>query len=204
MIYEKKLKIAITGGIASGKSALSQFLINHGEHVIDLDVISHNLTTNDKPTINLILNKFGEGILDQSGSIDRAKLSNIVFNNFKFKKDLEEILHPKIRNRMNQLIHSSKKERVFVEVQLLAEKNMGSLFDHIIIVSVSKGQQINRLKTIRMMDSNLINQILDSQLTDEERKSKLSIYSNDILENNESEGAFQKKIESLYKKLVNQ
>ena len=104
---------------------------------------------------------------------------------------------------MNE-IDSVEKENVFVEVQLLAEKNMASLFDHIIIVSVSKKQQINRLKTIRMMDCNLTNQILNSQLTDEERKSMLSKYSNDILENNGSEDAFQEKIESLYKKLVNQ
>jgi len=104
---------------------------------------------------------------------------------------------------MNE-IDSVEKENVFVEVQLLAEKNMGSLFDHIIIVSASKEQQINRLKNIRMMDSNLISQILDSQLTDEERNSKLSKYPNDILENNGSEDAFQEKIEILYKKLVNQ
>ena len=97
-----------------------------------------------------------------------------------------------------------EKDNVFVEVQLLAEKNMGSLFDHIIIVSVSKDNQINRLKTIRMMDSNLINQILASQLTDQKRKSMLSKYSNNILENDGSEDAFQEKIESLYKKLVNQ
>jgi len=101
-------------------------------------------------------------------------------------------------------VDSVVKDNVFVEVQLLAEKNMGSLFDHIIIVSASKDQQINRLKAIRMMDSNLIYQILDSQLTNEERKSMLSIYPNDILENNGSEDAFREKIESLYKKLVNQ
>ena len=79
---------------------------------------------------------------------------------------------------------------------------MGSLFDHIIIVSAPIDQQINRLKTIRMMNSNLVNQILDLQLADEERKSTLSKYSNDILENNGSEDDFLEKIESLYKKLV--
>jgi len=197
-------KIAITGGIASGKSKLTNFLKNKGEVVIDLDEISHTLTDSDEDTINEIAKIFGDDIKRQSGSIDRKLLASKVFSNSENKKQLEEILHPRIRQVMMNEIDSVEKENVFVEVQLLAEKNMGSLFDHIIIVSVSKGQQINRLKTIRMMDSNLINQILDSQLTDEERKSMLSKYSNDILENDGSEDAFQEKIESLYKKLVNQ
>ena len=197
-------KIAITGGIASGKSKLSNFLKGKGEVVIDLDEISHTLTDSDEDTINEIAKIFGDDIKRQSGGIDRKLLASKIFSNSENKKQLEEILHPRIRQVMMNEIDSVEEESVFVEVQLLAEKNMGSFFDHIIIISASKNQQINRLKTIRMMDSNLINQILDSQLTDEERKSMLSKYSNDILENNGSEGAFLAKIESLYKKLVDQ
>jgi len=197
-------KIAITGGIASGKSKLTNFLKSKGEVVIDLDKISHTLTDSDEDTINEIAKIFGDDIKRQSGSIDRKLLASKVFSNSENKKKLEEILHPRIRQVMMNEIDSVEKDNVFVEVQLLAEKNMGSLFDHIIIVSASKDQQINRLKAIRMMDSNLINQILDSQLTDEERKSVLSKYSNDILENNGLEDAFQEKIECLYKKLVDQ
>ena len=197
-------KIAITGGIASGKSKLSNFLKSKGEVVIDLDEISHTLTDSDEDTINEIAKIFGDDIKRQSGSIDRKLLASKVFSNSESKKQLEEILHPRIRQVMMNEIDIVEKENVFVEVQLLAEKNMGSFFDHIIIISASKDQQINRLKDIRLMDSNLINQILDSQLTDEERKSMLSKYSNDILENNGSEDTFQEKIESLYKKLVDQ
>jgi len=197
-------KIAITGGIASGKSKLTDFLKSKGEVVIDLDEISHTLTDSDEDTINEIAKIFGDDIKRQSGVIDRKLLASKVFSNSENKKQLEEILHPRIRQVMMNEIDLLEKDNVFVEVQLLAEKNMGSLFDHIIIVSVSKDNQINRLKTSRMMDSNLINQILDSQLTDQKRKSMLSKYSNDILENDGSEDAFQEKIESLYKKLVNQ
>ena len=197
-------KIAITGGIASGKSKLTDFLKSKGEVVIDLDEISHTLTDSDEDTINEIAKIFGDDIKRQSGVIDRKLLASKVFSNSENKKQLEEILHPRIRQVMMNEIDLLEKDNVFVEVQLLAEKNMGSLFDHIIIVSVSKDNQINRLKTSRMMDSNLINQILDSQLTDQKRKSMLSKYSNDILENDGSEDAFQEKIEILYKKLVNQ
>ena len=198
------IKIAITGGIASGKSKLTNFLENKGEVVIDLDEISHTLTDSDEDTIKEIAKIFGDDIKSESGGIDRKLLASKVFSNTENKKQLEEILHPRIRQVMMNEIDSVEKEKVFVEVQLLAEKNMASLFDHIIIVSVSKKQQINRLKTIRMIDSNLINQILASQLTDQKRRSMLSKHSNDILENDGSEDAFQEKIEILYKKLVNQ
>ena len=197
-------KIAITGGIASGKSKLSNFLKSKGEVVIDLDVISHSLTDSDEDTISDIAEIFGDDIKSKSGGIDRKLLASKVFSNSESKKQLEKILHPRIRQGMIDLIESVKKDNVFVEVQLLAEKNLGSLFDHIIIVSVSREQQINRLKNIRMMNYNLINQILDSQLSDEDRKSKLNKYSNSIIENNESEDAFQEKIESLYQKLIDQ
>jgi len=201
---KKKLRIAITGGIASGKSLFSQFLISRGEQVIDLDTISHNLTSNDKETIELIRKKFGDKVFDQSGSIDRKKLSNIVFNNCQSKKDLEDILHPRIRKKMNQLINLSKRERVFVEFHLLVENNMAKAFDHIVILSTSREAQIDRLINQRFMDQKLADQIIGSQLSDQERKDRLEGFSMDILENNSSQDIFQENIECLYKKLVDQ
>jgi len=197
-------KIAITGGIASGKSKLSNFLRSKGEVVIDLDEISHTLTDSDEDTIHAILETFGDDIKRQSGGIDRKLLASKIFSDSESKKQLEEILHPRIRQKMMDEINSVKKDNVFVEVQLLAEKNMAQMFDHIIIISTPKEEQINRLLNKRMMDPDLINQILDSQFTDEERKNQLNKYPNDILENSESEENFQVKIESLYITLINQ
>ena len=197
-------KIAITGGIASGKSKLSNFLRSKGEVVIDLDEISHTLTDSDEDTIHAILETFGDDIKRKSGGIDRKLLASKIFSDNESKKQLEEILHPRIRQKMMDEINSVKKDNVFVEVQLLAEKNMAQMFDHIIIISTPKEEQINRLLNKRMMDPDLINQILDSQFTDEERKNQLNKYPNNILENSESEENFQVKIESLYITLINQ
>ena len=197
-------KIAITGGIASGKSKLSNFLRSKGEVVIDLDEISHTLTDSDEDTIHAILETFGDDIKRKSGGIDRKLLASKIFSDSESKKQLEEILHPRIRQKMMDEINSVKKDNVFVEVQLLAEKNMAQMFDHIIIISTPKEEQINRLLNKRMMDPDLINQILDSQFTDEERKNQLNKYPNNILENSESEENFQVKIESLYITLINQ
>ena len=91
------IKISITGGIASGKSELSTFLKDKGEVVIDLDEISHQLTDNNSDVINDIVQQFGQEFKNSNGSINRKKLSKIVFDDSLRMLTLEKILHPRIR-----------------------------------------------------------------------------------------------------------
>jgi len=197
------IKISITGGIASGKSELSTFLKDKGEVVIDLDEISHQLTDNNSDVINDIAQKFGENIKNPTGSINRKKLSKIVFDDSQKMLTLEKILHPRIREAMFDEINSCKNERVFVEVQLLAEKQMADLFDHIVVMSVSRKTQEERLKNKRAMSKDLVDQILGRQLSNEERIEKLQKFSLFMIENNSSKEELVDKLEDLYKKLIN-
>ena len=197
------IKLAITGGIASGKSELSTFLKDKGEVVIDLDEISHQLTDNNSDVINDIVQQFGQEVKNSNGSINRKKLSKIVFDDSQKMLTLEKILHPRIREVMFDEINSLKTERVFVEVQLLAEKKMADLFDHIVLISVSKETQIERLKSKRAISKDLVNQILDKQLSNEKRIEKLQKFSLFTIDNNSSKEKLVDKFEDLYKKLIN-
>ena len=196
------IKIAITGGIASGKSELSFFLKDKGEVVIDLDEISHQLTDNNSDVINDIVQQFGKEVKNSNGSIDRKKLSKIVFDNSQKMLTLEKILHPRIREVMFDEMNSYKTQRVFVEVQLLAEKKMADLFDHIVLMSVSRETQIERLKSKRAISKDLVNQILDKQLSNEKRIEKLQKFSLFTIENNSSKKELIDKLEDLYKQLI--
>ena len=196
------IKIAITGGIASGKSQLSTFLKDKGEVVIDLDEISHQLTDNNLDVINDIVQQFGKEVKNSNGSIDRKKLSKIVFDNSQKMLTLEKILHPRIREVMFDEMNSYKTQRVFVEVQLLAEKKMADLFDHIVLMSVSRETQIERLKSKRAISKDLVNQILDKQLSNEKRIEKLQKFSLFTIENNSSKKELIDKLEDLYKQLI--
>ena len=196
------IKISITGGIASGKSELSTFLKDKGEVVIDLDEISHQLTDNNSDVINDIVQQFGEKIKNPTGSINRKELSKVVFDDPQKMLTLEKILHPQIRKAMFDEINSLKTERVFVEVQLLAEKQMADLFDHIVLISVSKETQIERLKSKRAISKDLVNQILDKQLSNEKRIEKLQKFSLFTIENNSSKKELIDKLEDLYKQLI--
>ena len=196
------IKLAITGGIASGKSELSTFLKDKGEVVIDLDEISHQLTDNNSDVINDIVQQFGEKIKNPTGSINRKELSKVVFDDPQKMLTLEKILHPQIRKAMFDEINSLKTERVFVEVQLLAEKQMADLFDHIVLMSVSRKTQIERLKSKRAISKDLVNQILDKQLSNEKRIEKLQKFSLFTIENNSSKKELIDKLEDLYKQLI--
>ena len=196
------IKLAITGGIASGKSELSTFLKDKGEVVIDLDEISHQLTDNNLDVINDIVQQFGKEVKNSNGSIDRKKLSKIVFDNSQKMLTLEKILHPQIREVMFDEMNSYKTQRVFVEVQLLAEKKMADLFDHIVLMSVSRETQIERLKSKRAISKDLVNQILDKQLSNEKRIEKLQKFSLFTIENNSSKKELIDKLEDLYKQLI--
>ena len=196
------IKLAITGGIASGKSELSTFLKDKGEVVIDLDEISHQLTDNNLDVINDILQQFGKEVKNSNGSIDRKKLSKIVFDNSQKMLTLEKILHPRIREVMFDEMNSYKTQRVFVEVQLLAEKKMADLFDHIVLMLVSRETQIERLKSKRAISKDLVNQILDKQLSNEKRIEKLQKFSLFTIENNSSKKELIDKLEDLYKQLI--
>ena len=196
------IKISITGGIASGKSELSTFLKDKGEVVIDLDEISHQLTDNNSDVINDIVQQFGQEVKNSNGSINRKKLSKIVFDDSQKMLTLEKILHPRIREVMFDEINSLKTERVFVEVQLLAEKKMADLFNHIVLISVSRETQIERLKSKRAISKDLVNQILDKQLSNEKRIEKLQKFSLFTIENNSSKKELIDKLEDLYKQLI--
>ena len=196
------IKLAITGGIASGKSELSTFLKDKGEVVIDLDEISHQLTDKNLDVINDIVQQFGKEVKNSNGSIDRKKLSKIVFDNSQKMLTLEKILHPRIREVMFDEMNSYKTQRVFVEVQLLAEKKMADLFDHIVLMSVSRETQIERLKSKRAISKDLVNQILDKQLSNEKRIEKLQKFSLFTIENNSSKKELIDKLEDLYKQLI--
>ena len=197
------IKLAITGGIASGKSELSTFLKDKGEVVIDLDEISHQLTDNNLDVINDIVQQFGKEVKNSNGSIDRKKLSKIVFDNSQKMLTLEKILHPRIREVMFDEMNSYKTQRVFVEVQLLAEKKMADLFDHIVLMSVSRETQIERLKSKRGINRDLMDQILAKQLSNEERIESLQKFSLFTIDNNSSKKELVDKLEDLYKKLIN-
>ena len=152
MILTKNKIIGITGGIASGKTSLSQILIKKGYPVIDADKISRSLLKIGLPSYREIVHEFGSQILNDDKTVNRRALSKLIFDKKTHRDKLEAILHPYIFRQIKILIREySKKEKIiFVDIPLLYEKydkllEYNIYLNKIYLVYVDRDTQIKRL-----------------------------------------------------------
>jgi dephospho-CoA kinase len=141
--------IGLTGGIASGKSSVATLLRRHGFQVAEADRLAHDVIRLGQPAFTEIIRRFGPQIKDGAGEIDRAALGKIVFSDSSARIDLENIIHPRVRELTQRLKEGWRQqgERVaFYEVPLLFEKNMDADFDAIWVVDLPEVEQVARLQ----------------------------------------------------------
>ena len=141
----KSIKIGLTGGIASGKTTVSDFFKQFGTKVIDADVISHQVTKPGGTAFQEIISSFGSSVLDENGLINRKKMRKIIFNDVSKKEMLERIIHPKVREEMFNLASQSNDHYLIVSVPLLVETGMNEMMDRTLVVDCSEETQIERL-----------------------------------------------------------
>lgn len=140
--------IGVTGGIASGKSSVSKWLISKGYPVIDADIAARKVVEPGMPALEEIKNAFGQDICLTDGTLDRKKLGSIVFSNSEKRKLLNGIVHPAVRKWMmeetEKALHEGK-ELVFMDIPLLFESNLTHMVEEIILVYVKPEVQLKRL-----------------------------------------------------------
>lgn len=163
-------KIGLTGGIASGKTMVSDCFKKLGTQVIDADIISHEVTEPSGSAFEEILSEFGSEILDEKGLINRKKMRAIIFNDPSQKKILENIIHPKVRDEMFQRINKSDDHYLIVSVPLLVETGMHQIMDRNLLVDCSEDTQIERLMNRDKISLNEARAILKNQASRLDRK----------------------------------
>ncbi|WP_243524795.1 dephospho-CoA kinase [Bacillus pseudomycoides] len=140
--------IGLTGGIASGKSTVSQMFRELSIPVIDADIIAREVVEQGKEAYKEIVEVFGEGVLQVDGELDRQKLGSIVFHNEEKRLQLNKIVHPAVRKEMNAQKDMYIKEgvqAVVLDIPLLFESKLTALVDRILVVAVSPSTQLERL-----------------------------------------------------------
>lgn len=140
--------LGLTGGIASGKSTVTNMLKSLGIVIIDADLIAREVVETGEEAYNKIVEVFGDSIIHNDGSINREKLGSIVFNNVEKRTILNNIVHPAIREKMNYLKNEYIKngEKIIVlDIPLLFESKLTHLVDKIILVYVDREVQRERL-----------------------------------------------------------
>jgi dephospho-CoA kinase len=148
-------KIAVTGGLAAGKSTVCRFLKESGAFIADADEIVRQLLTKDNPTAQQVIKLLGPEIITNN-QIDRKKISNTVFSNPSKLRALELILHPAVRHEINRLFETIKDSiayRFFVaEVPLLYEAQMENEFDAVITVTADEKKARQRSQSAEEFD----------------------------------------------------
>ncbi|MBN2232999.1 MAG: dephospho-CoA kinase [Deltaproteobacteria bacterium] len=145
----RRLMVGLTGGIASGKSTVVAGLRGKGAPVIDFDLIARRVVAPGTPGLAAIVDYFGRQVLADDGSLDRKKLSDIVFGDMEKRKKLEGITHPAIYEEFFRQTEEICRERdwpiIIVDIPLLIELNLQYLFDRLIVVHVPREVQVERL-----------------------------------------------------------
>ena len=160
----------ITGSIACGKSTVSDYLIAKGYTIIDADKLGHvALTSNDVK--RKLAEKFGDEILENN-EISREKLGKIVFGNTENLKNLNSIIHPKIKELILKLQEEHKDEDlVFLDIALLYEANFVDLVEKVVVVYVDEDVQLERLMTRNSLTKEEALKRIESQMSPQEKAS---------------------------------
>lgn len=137
--------IGLTGGIASGKSTVSNFFKELGVKVIDADIVAREISER-KATIDEICNIFGRDILDENGRIVREKLRERVFQDKRLVQKLNSIIHPQVIEYFKERKDENREDELLIfDVPLLYEAKMDTLCDKVIVIGVDRKKQIERV-----------------------------------------------------------
>ena len=198
---KSNLKVALTGGIASGKSQVSALLEDHGCFIIDLDVIAREVVEPGTAGLNELIENFGNSILSNDGSLNRKYLRDELFKKGRNRALIEQVLHPKILQKMQAAMDAYTHGIVITVVPLLVEKNLWKPFDRAIVVDCEVDNQINRLMTREKINQSKAEAMLLAQASREQRLQLNNHLPTDIIENNTKILDLENKVANLYRKL---
>ena len=194
------LKIGLTGGIGSGKTAASDHFARLGAEVIDTDLLSRELVEPGQEALEEIVDAFGEQVLSADGRLDRARLGQRVFADPGARQRLEAILHPKIRAAMLQRAARSTAPYVVFVIPLLFETGQQDLVDRVLLIDVPEALQRARVAARDGLDEAQIDRIMAAQTGRETRLGQ----ADDIICNDGELVQLYAQIEKLHGKYLDQ
>ena len=197
----KVIKVALTGGIASGKSLVSDLLEIHGCKIIDLDLISREVVMPGTEGLQELVDTFSKSILLSDGSLDRKNLRDVLYKKGRNRALIEQILHPKILHKMKTMMDYYKEGVMIVVIPLLVEKELWGPFDRAVLVDCETETQIKRLMERENIDSEKAKTMMMAQASREQRLKLDEHLPTDVIENNARLSDLKDKVHLLNQKL---
>lgn len=194
--------VGLTGGIGSGKTAVSDALAKLGAGIVDTDLIAHQITAPGGEAIPLIQKQFGTEFIDSSGALDRSKMRILVFADPKARKSLEDITHPLIRyetiKQAQHLLEGKAPYLVFVVPLLIESGNWRPLLDYLVVVDCPEEIQIERVMHRSKLPRAEVEAILKAQTSRAERLALADV----VIENQGTLDQLQAEVLSLHQKIL--
>ena len=198
---DNRLLLGVTGGIATGKTTVVNLLRAKGAAVIDFDLLARTVVESDKPAWKDIVAFFGEQVLQEDRSLDRKRLSDIVFQDLEKRKKLEGFTHPRILaefiRELDEIVSGNPEAIILVDIPLLIEQNLQYLFHKLLVVHVPEEQQLQRLMERDGISRKEAAGRLKAQLPIEEKVG----YADFVIRNGGSPEETKRQVEALWEKL---
>jgi dephospho-CoA kinase len=165
------MRVGLTGGVASGKSTVSRMLAELGAVVIDADLLAREVVGRGTDGLEEVVSAFGSQVLTPAGDLDRPALGARVFADETRRRDLEAIIHPRVRARAAEIEASAPEGSLIVhDIPLLAETGQGAAFDAVVVVDVPSELQVERMVRERGWTQAEANSRIAAQASREERR----------------------------------
>lgn len=158
------LRIGLTGGIGSGKSSAAAMFARRGVPVIDADEIAKQLVAPGQPAYERIIQRFGKEFVDADGFIDRGRLRRHVFDDPASRRELEAILHPRVRRQIQRQLRALRAPYCVIVIPLIFEANQQDLVDRILVIDATEDTQVQRVAARSSLADDEIRKIIAAQI----------------------------------------
>ncbi|MGH1469781.1 MAG: dephospho-CoA kinase [Cellvibrionaceae bacterium] len=193
--------VGVTGGIGSGKTAVTDTLKSFGITIVDADIVSREVVALGQPALKEIETHFGKDILDSEGTLDRGKLREIIFQDPEERKWLESLLHPLIYSEIQKQLQNAVSRYAVLVSPLLVETGQNLMTNRILVVDAPEENQLQRASARDGVSVEQVKSIMKAQTSRDDRKAK----ADDIIFNDQDLFHLQeqtKKLHELYLKLA--
>jgi dephospho-CoA kinase len=190
--------VALTGGIGSGKTTVANQFASLGAAIVDADVIARQVVEPGMPALVEIVERFGDDILNNDGSLNRRALREIIFQQPQQKNWLNQLIHPLIQQQTLNLFNTINAPYIIWVIPLLIENGLTHFADRILVIDVSRETQIERTMLRDGSDRQLAENILSAQVS---RETRLS-YADDIINNDGSLALIAQRVNDLHQQYL--
>ena len=195
---QRPLVIGLTGGIGSGKSTVAGLFSSLGVPVLDADRLTRELVRPGEPALAAIVARFGPQCLRTDGTLDRAWMRRKIFSDPDSKQQLEAILHPVVRQHMQDWVRDIRAPYCILVIPLLLETGQTDLVDRVLVVDIPEKEQLKRVAARDSLSHNAVSNIMATQA---DRQSRLAA-ADDIIDNDTDLATLQQRVADLHRRFL--